>query len=77
MLYDWAAVCLDTTLLMQKNGETDSGRQLSDYHRWLVISLILYILSNIYNFSSKETIRPGWRVGVETSSYCLYRSRWL
>ena len=64
MLYDWAAICLATTLFLQKNDETDSGGQLSVYHSWFVISLILYFLLNIYNFCSKKTITPGWRVGV-------------
>ena len=64
MLYDWAAIFLATNPLMQKNGETDSSGQLSFYHRWLFITFIMYVLLNIFNFISRETVTLGWRVGV-------------
>ena len=64
MLYDWAAIFLATNPLMQNNGETDSSGQLSFYHRWFLITFIMYFLLNIFNFISKETVTLGWRVGV-------------
>lgn len=63
MLYGWVATCLATTLLIKKKGEIDSSGQLLIYHKWLVLSLILYFFlckCTIYenNVRSKKTIIP-------------------